>query len=379
MKILFFVNRLAKGGSQRLVLDICNALNNKKDVEYIVAGYDSVYEYEEYKSLVDYKVLNVSVKLSFLKKNIIKVDELQQLIESFKPDIIHSHLFIADIISRSCQYNKAVWFSHCHDNMPQYKKLTIKTIFNKTLLTNYFERIYMIKRFKVNGGNNFITISKDTDHYFKINFNKFPIYYLKNAIDYNKFYKPIRLINNLKKINIINVGSFQKKKNQTFLIDIAKVLIKRKIQFEMNLYGDGNELNNVKQLILKNKLDLYIKTHGKVSSIEKKMWEADFYLHTAYYEPLGLVLLEAMAAGLPVICLDGKGNRDIIVNEKNGFMIEEQNPELFADKIIDLWNNPKKHYEIASFAQNFAKRYDIKDYVDKLLEIYQEKISDKKI
>ena len=61
-----------------------------------------------------------------------------------------------------------------------------------------------------------------------------------------------------------------------------------------------------------------------------------------------------MAAGLPVITLDGKGNRDIIEQGKNGYMIYEQDAELFAQTIIDLWNDKEKYQQMSKYAQQFA-------------------------
>jgi len=78
-----------------------------------------------------------------------------------------------------------------------------------------------------------------------------------------------------------------------------------------------------------------------------------------------------MAAGLPVVTLDGKGNRDIIEQGKNGFMIYKQSAELFADKIIELIKNKELYQSMSAYAVEFAKKYDIKEYVDKLIDLYK--------
>ena len=78
-----------------------------------------------------------------------------------------------------------------------------------------------------------------------------------------------------------------------------------------------------------------------------------------------------MATGLPVITLDGKGNRDLIVQGKNGYMLFEQDVEKFAEKILEVWENKTLYSEMSAFSQEFAKGYDIKDYVVRLLELYK--------
>ena len=52
-------------------------------------------------------------------------------------------------------------------------------------------------------------------------------------------------------------------------------------------------------------------------------------------------------------------------------MIYEQDVNQFADRIADVWNDKSKYREMSIYAQNFAKEYDIKVYVDKLLNMYE--------
>ena len=99
------------------------------------------------------------------------------------------------------------------------------------------------------------------------------------------------------------------------------------------------------------------------------------YLHTANYEPFGLVILEAMAAGLPVISLDGKGNRDIITNEVNGYILSNPSPSDFVIKIQKVFSNKEQYDMFSENGKETAKKHDIKNYAHKLLNIYNESIS----
>ena len=77
-----------------------------------------------------------------------------------------------------------------------------------------------------------------------------------------------------------------------------------------------------------------------------------------------------MAAGLPVITLDGGGNRDLIKEGQNGYLVRA-NSEAFAQQIVNLWNNKNLYKHIALFAQGFSKNFDIKTYIQQLLAIYE--------
>ena len=368
-RILHIIPRLRKGGAERLCLDICNQLQKRESVQIRLITFSDENQYPFLTKDIDRQVVPASVQLSVFHKNVLNVVALQKAIEDFAPDVIHTHLFEAEIVSRSCHYPKAKWFSHCHDNMRQFRNFDSKTFFNKQLLTNYFEKSYLFSRYKANGRNTFIAISHDTEHYFRKTARHFDVQFLPNAIDYENFHcsedqQPSP------KLRLVNVGSYQDKKNQRFLVVVAKVLRERHIDFEMNLLGDGEKFNAVASLIKENHLETTVFQRGNVENVAECLWQSDIYIHSAYYEPFGLVLVEAMAAGLPIVTLDGRGNRDLIEQGKNGYMVYEQNAEQFADRILEIWNDKQKYQEMSAFAQEFARQYDIKPYVDKLLKIY---------
>jgi glycosyltransferase involved in cell wall biosynthesis len=79
-----------------------------------------------------------------------------------------------------------------------------------------------------------------------------------------------------------------------------------------------------------------------------------------------------MAAGLPVIALDGKGNRDVNVEGKTGYLLPaDASPEEFADKVISIVSNPELYKEMSVYARNFAAGFDIEAYTGKLLQEYK--------
>lgn len=125
--------------------------------------------------------------------------------------------------------------------------------------------------------------------------------------------------------------------------------------------------NQIDQLSIQNSVTL----HGNVEFPEQFLQSSSIYLHTAIYEPFGLVLIEAMACGLPVVCSDGKGNRDLIQEGENGFMVWERDPKLLADKIELLFKNDNLRMEMGEKARVFAQEFGMKKYVDQLLLIYK--------
>ena len=132
------------------------------------------------------------------------------------------------------------------------------------------------------------------------------IHLLINAIDVSRF-KNNRIREGIEnKIRLVNIGSFVKKKNQMFLVEIANELNSKNIDFEILLLGDGPLLEDVKAYAEKLNLHQRMIFKGNVEKVEDYLKESDIYIHSATYEPLGLVILEAMAAGLPSVYLRWK-------------------------------------------------------------------------
>jgi glycosyltransferase involved in cell wall biosynthesis len=381
MKILQIIPNLRKGGAERLVLDILRQSLLQKTIETALVIFRNEIDYSIDDIAEHIKIIPSSVYLSLKRKPILQLNELQNFIEEFEPNIIHTHLFEAELVSRFCYYPKANWFSHIHDNMVQLKNFSFNSLSNKHTLTNYYEKRVLFKNYQKNGGTHFIAISKHTESYIQSVQSNYPVTLLHNAINVKRFQRSLSgaeghncnsspLTSNSSLLTIINIGSFVQKKNQTFLLDIILELNKLKQKVNCIFLGDGP----LKAKVEKRAKDLNIYDQcqflGNVKNVEEYLWKSDIYVHTATYEPLGLVLLEAMAAGLPVVTLDGGGNRDLIENGKNGFILTQQNSKLFTEKLLSITNDLKKNEQISKYAKNFAKKFNIKNYCKYLAEIY---------
>jgi glycosyltransferase involved in cell wall biosynthesis len=250
---------------------------------------------------------------------------------------------------------------------------------NKQALTNLIERRWLMKQYQKTN-TTFIAISKDVESFFLQNLDKKlcnNIVLLNNGIDTSRFRNDIeRKVAKGDKIKIISVGNLVPKKNHRFLIDIAVELKQRNCVFSIDILGYGILQVELEKYAKEKEVSDFIMYRGNVKNVEDYLKEANLYVHPANYEPLGLVIIEAMASGLPVICLDGKGNRDLMVQGKNGYIFQEQNAEMFTEQIIELMNDSEKYKEISSFAKEFSLQFDIKNYCEKLVEIYQNSISE---
>lgn len=318
------------------------------------------------------------VLFSLRKKTQITDSHFQEIVEEFKPDVIHSHLFEADIIARSYFKKGVTYFSHGHDNMWQLTRLKNLNNLNKQAFTNLIERHWLMKQYRKTN-TSFIAISKDVEAFFSQNLDKKlknNVFLLLNGIDTKRFFNDLdRTIEIAEKIRIVSVGNLVPKKNHRFLIDIAVVLKQKNLAFSIDILGYGPLQEELENYARVNNVSDHIHFRGNVKNVEDYLKKANVYVHPANYEPLGLVLIEAMASGLPVICLDGRGNRDLMIHGKNGYIFQEENSEQFVETIIELFDDQKKYLEISSFAKEFSGQFDIKNYVENLVDLYESKCS----
>jgi len=373
IRILHIIPNLKKGGAERILINIVAETNKRNDAECLITILNEGNDYEELSKNLPIELCTSKVQLSITKKHKADISQFNEIVKKFKPHVIHSHLFEAELLSRWQIFPDVKYVSHMHNNEKQLKNFSLKTLLNKKLLTNFYEKRFILNRYTA-CDNHFIAISKTTATYLKetlpASFHD-KIEYLPNAIDYNAFYFDRNGGGFLPNYDFITIGRLVKSKNQAFLVDVIAELRKNNKPATLNIYGNGPELDNIQNKINRLGMAAHIKLCGTVDNIHDILKKTSLYLHAATYEPFGLVLLEAMAAGLPVVTLDGGGNKEIMINGKNGFIIHEPNPKIFAKKILEIISNKHLYKKMSCFSQNFAKQYDIKAYVENLIQFYK--------
>lgn len=370
IRVLFLITDLGRSGAERYLVDLCRVLSKHEKFDFIIGSLYPANEYLE--ETKDFNVCFLDYEtFSFTKRN--RCDKYLELLQLYKPHIVHTHRFLAEFLSSYYVDPNIKYVCHGHDKMIQLSNFSFKTIFSKQKILDFMEK-QVLKYKKYNKVESyFIANSNDTKAYLK---KVLPrklqnnIRFIQLGFNYYRFNnKTTRTIID-KNIKCVNVGSFLPLKNQEFIVEIAKELRHRSISFEINLIGHGERLETVKESIIKNNLERNVFLRGVQNNVEDWYKNSDIYIHTSYSESFGLVFLEAMASGLPIVTLDGKGNRDVIEDGKNGFMIYEQNPILFADRIEQLINNRDLYSEMSEYAKNYAAKFDSEKKTAEIVDFY---------
>jgi len=332
MKILQVIPSLNKGGAERLVIDITNKLLSLgHEVKLVCLNKKNTYAFAT--DLIDYEVVKTAVVLSLWRRNKIDVSQLQQVIDLFQPDVIHSHLFEAEINLAFCKIpancRRVV---HFHDNMIQMATFSFETLKSKSAIANFYERCFVLKNLPKKSiaigisNNSFTYISKVIP-------NRIKKTLLLNAIDTDRFV----MSKEMKRTNeIVTIGSFVEKKGHRLAIETMAVLKSRNVQAHLTIIGDGVLRRELEELILELNLSEEITLEGIVDYPETYLQKAKLYLHTASYEPLGLVLIEAMACGTPVVSTDcPSGPSEILEGGRWGKLVPLNDSDSLSRAISD--------------------------------------------
>ena len=135
MRVVHVIRSLLKSGAERLCIDICNELKNHNDVECLLIVLDEINEFPELTKDLNIIYCNSKVRPSILGKSLIDTEEYCKIINDFKPDLIHSHLFWSEILTRQVIFPNITYVTHCHDSMVELHNFSIKTLLSKQKLT----------------------------------------------------------------------------------------------------------------------------------------------------------------------------------------------------------------------------------------------------
>ena len=378
MRIVHIIPILGCGGAEILLGNIVKKQYLNGDDVLICCLYE---HHETFKNFpnrdfilqnIPIYIIKTRVKFSIKNKTRIVGNDYKKLIDDYKPDVIHSHLYEAEILAMSSLCKRVKYISHIHDNIFQFNKFRIKDLISRKKIGQLKEVNWLYRRYK-KANSTFLCISKDVFDFVN---SSVPtsiiknVILLRNCIDLQKFFSNEK--RNLRTIRIVSVGNLVKKKNHQLLIDIAKLLKEDSdFEFQIDILGYGPLYIELSDAIKKNNLEKHVFLRGNVGNVDQYYNSANLYIHTATYEPFGLVLLEAMASGLPIIALDGKGNRDLIKQNRNGFLIIENNPSLFLEKIKFLFLDNQLYNDISKYCNNFSKQFGLDTYVESLNKIYK--------
>lgn len=178
---------------------------------------------------------------------------------------------------------------------------------------------------------------------------------------------------------LISVGRLAPEKNwDTLLRGFARAASQHP-ELRLVLIGDGPARGELEQLASELGVADRVTFTGALpfEKIPTYLKAADAFTFASVTETQGLVTIEAMAAGLPVVAVDGSGTRDIVEDDKQGFLVDND-PEALGEGLKKLLADPQKMKGFSTNALEKARTYDIELLGKELVGVYEQAIEDKK-
>ncbi|EFS24852.1 hypothetical protein FUAG_00367 [Fusobacterium ulcerans ATCC 49185] len=386
-KILFKVKGLGIGGIERLAIDILNnlKLEDKKIVLLIENKEENFLEDQ-----LDKNVEKVYLKPDWFNPFLVKI-------KSRKKNIFYKLLYN---ILMSCE--KIILSKSINNYIENNKEAEIFIDYNGEA-GKYIHKIKNIKKVmwihlsflgikenkrkklekRFQNFDRIVTICDEMEEEVR---KLFPILEEKiikiyNFINFEKIEEKLSKFNlniqeekMLKENYCISVGRLATVKDYETIINAFKILNEKGINEKLYIIGDGNNRENLEKMIKVNRLENQIFLLGQKNNPYIWMKNADMFIHSSKLEGFGLVLVEAMYCGVPIISSDFKcGAKEILLNGEYGELFEVGNFEELAQKIEKLLFDNDRRQKYILKAKKMIKKFSMKNILIEYKKLLEEK------
>ena len=180
-------------------------------------------------------------------------------------------------------------------------------------------------------------------------------------------------VSQLESKTIIAAGRLVPQKGFDLLIEAFKIVNEKHPDWKLKIFGGGRERQNLLELIEENELYNHVILMGSTPNIDVELTKSSIYALSSRFEGFGMVIVEAMQCGVPVVSFDcPKGPGEIIKHNEDGILVEDGNVEAFAESLIRLIEDNDLRREFSHKGMQNVKRYEIDEIGAKWIETIDE-------
>lgn len=177
----------------------------------------------------------------------------------------------------------------------------------------------------------------------------------------------------------VYTGRLEQAKGLVELVQAWPTVLKRFPDARLWLAGEGSAREELFELVLDLDLRGHVMMPGCFDDVQDLLYAADLFVLPSYVEGMSLSLLEAMAAGLPVVASDIPGNRALVDHGVHGLLAPSHSPVQLARAILEAWERPERAAALGQAArQRVAQDYSLETCVARHLEYFEERIAAKR-
>ena len=353
MKIMQVIPAFGTGGGEIMCETLTTKLTELGHEVMAVSLYKEETAITERLQKKGIKVLFVGKKPGFDLSCIL---ELRKIIRSFKPDIIHTHLYALKyaVFAKLFFKTKEV---HTIHNIAEKEASTTDQKLNRL-----FYRLKLAIPVSLSQ-----EIQKTVVALYRISPQNCPV--VLNGIDLSKclpkvdygLHSPIK---------IIHVGRFSEQKNHVYIIEALKQLPRN--TFCLDFWGDGELLGSIKNLAKQYRLEGEINFNGTTDNILKELANADIFILPSKWEGVPMSIIEAMGTGLPIVASAVGGIPDMLINEESALLLNAVgDPSELANALFRLSISKELREKLGTQAHTDAELFSSDSMARRYVNIYQ--------
>lgn len=177
---------------------------------------------------------------------------------------------------------------------------------------------------------------------------------------------------------VIAVGRLDYQKSFDRLVLVWEKVHQQMPDWRLDIFGQGEWQEMLQTMIDERGLQDWIKLNRPTKDIGKEYSDSSMLVMSSHYEGFPMVLIEAMACGIPAVCFDFKcGPRDIIDDGNNGVIVSDGDIEGMGEAILKLMKDETLRKKMGEEAKKVADTYSEEKVMKKWVQLYEETIADK--
>lgn len=351
--ILFFTRTMMLGGTENVVLQLCEVFKPKVN-KIVVCSCGGV----NVEKLTEMGIKHYQIPDISSKKDMFKICRtVKQIVEKEQITVIHSHHRMAAFYTEILFGSSIIKIANAHN-----------TFFDKKLLTRFaYRNTKVIAVGKM--------VKKNLVDYFRIPEKQVSV--IHNAVkpfdgDYIED-KYIRKLHDDGNFVVGNIGRLSEQKGMEYFIESVPKILKKYPQTRFVIAGNGEDEQKLFSLVKKLGIEEYIKFLGYRKDVQNLMSQLDLIVLSSLWEGLPLTPIEAYSVGRTIVATRVDGTPEIVRDGVDGYLIDPKSSEQIAEAVCKVIENDEKREQMEMNAkERYVQEFSFVQLAEKYSRFYEE-------
>lgn len=279
---------------------------------------------------------------------------LRRLIRNGRFDVVHAHSSKAGLIARLAAFNNGLQRS---------------VVYTPHALATNISRAFWIAEWFLGKLTDRVIAVSDSEAESIVASGVVPR--AKVAVVYNGIAPAVNAEPPPKGKQVLTIGRLSPQKDPDLFLEIARRVAHLDPDTVFSWVGDGDQVESLRNEVRRLGLSDRIEFHGRAPAILPHLARCTMVLSTSRYEGFPYALLEAMAAGRPVVATNVTGNRDAVVSGVTGYLFPRDEPEIAARLIVELGRDRDRLIAMGAAAGERAREFTTERMAQRTLRVYE--------